>query len=426
MIDLKILRSSYKEVALALKKKGYDFDIETWSQLESERKVLQTETENLQSNLNNLSKEIGILKRDGHDSSNKENDASVITSEIKTQSKILESLLNKINDFLLGMPNIPDADVPEGVSEEDNIEIRTWGKARQFDFKVLDHLELGQMHAGIDMEAGAKITGSRFSVLKSDFSRLQRSLVNFMLDVHTKEHDYQEVYVPYIVNSDSLTGTGNLPKFEEDLFKLQTEQSFYLAPTAEVPVTNLFRNEIIESKDLPIKYVAHTPCFRSEAGSYGKDTKGIMRLHQFEKVELVQAVEASDSDQALEDLTGHAESILKKLEIPYRVVMLCGGDLGFGSAKTYDIEAWIPSQGTFREISSCSNFRSFQARRMKARWKNPTTNKVELINTINGSGLALSRTLLALVENFQQKDGSIVIPDALRAYFGSDSISTKA
>jgi len=426
MIDLKILRSSYKEVALALKKKGYDFDIETWSQLESERKVLQTETENLQSNLNNLSKEIGILKRDGQDSSNKENDASVITSEIKTQSKILESLLNKINDFLLGMPNIPDADVPEGVSEEDNIEIRTWGKARQFDFKVLDHLELGQMHAGIDMEAGAKITGSRFSVLKSDFSRLQRSLVNFMLDVHTKEHDYQEVYVPYIVNSDSLTGTGNLPKFEEDLFKLQTEQSFYLAPTAEVPVTNLFRNEIIESKDLPIKYVAHTPCFRSEAGSYGKDTKGIMRLHQFEKVELVQAVEASDSDQALEDLTGHAESILKKLEIPYRVVMLCGGDLGFGSAKTYDIEAWIPSQGTFREISSCSNFRSFQARRMKARWKNPTTNKVELINTINGSGLALSRTLLALVENFQQKDGSIVIPDALRAYFGSDLISTKA
>ena len=426
MIDLKILRSSYKEVAQALKKKGYDFDIETWSQLESERKILQTETENLQSNLNNLSKEIGILKRDGKDSSNKENDASVITSEIKTQSKILESLLNKINDFLLGMPNIPDADVPEGVSEEDNIEIRTWGKARQFDFKVLDHLELGQMHAGIDMEAGAKITGSRFSVLKSDFSRLQRSLVNFMLDVHTKEHDYQEVYVPYIVNSDSLTGTGNLPKFEEDLFKLQTDQSFYLAPTAEVPVTNLFRNEIIESKDLPIKYVAHTPCFRSEAGSYGKDTKGIMRLHQFEKVELVQAVEASDSDQALEDLTGHAESILKKLEIPYRVVMLCGGDLGFGSAKTYDIEAWIPSQNTFREISSCSNFRSFQARRMKARWKNPTTNKVELINTINGSGLALSRTLLALVENFQQKDGSIVIPDALRAYFGSDSISIKA
>ena len=426
MIDLKILRSSYKEVAQALKKKGYDFDIETWSQLESERKILQTETENLQSNLNNLSKEIGILKRDGKDSSNKENDASVITSEIKTQSKILESLLNKINDFLLGMPNIPDADVPEGVSEEDNIEIRTWGKARQFDFKVLDHLELGQMHAGIDMEAGAKITGSRFSVLKSDFSRLQRSLVNFMLDVHTKEHDYQEVYVPYIVNSDSLTGTGNLPMFEEHLFKLQTDQSFYLAPTAEVPVTNLFRNEIIESKDLPIKYVAHTPCFRSEAGSYGKDTKGIMRLHQFEKVELVQAVEASDSDQALEDLTGHAESILKKLEIPYRVVMLCGGDLGFGSAKTYDIEAWIPSQNTFREISSCSNFRSFQARRMKARWKNPTTNKVELINTINGSGLALSRTLLALVENFQQKDGSIVIPDALRAYFGSDSISAKA
>jgi len=272
------------------------------------------------------------------------------------------------------------------------------------------------------MESGAKITGSRFPVLKSDFARLQRSLIHFMLDIHTKENGYEEVYVPYIVNNVSLQGTGQLPKFEEDLFKLDSDQSHYLTPTAEVPVTNLFRNEILESTKLPIKYVCHTPCFRSEAGSYGKDTKGLMRLHQFEKVELVQAVEESDSENALEDLTGHAESILQKLELPYRVVSLCTGDLGFGSAKTYDLEVWVPSQDKFREISSCTNYRAFQARRMKARWKNPSTGKLELINTINGSGLALSRTLLALIENFQQSDKSIAIPDALRSHFGQDSI----
>ena len=272
------------------------------------------------------------------------------------------------------------------------------------------------------MESGAKITGSRFSVLKSDFAKLQRSLISFMMDVHVNENGYKEVYVPFIVNSQSLEGTGQLPKFEEDLFKLEGDQSYYLAPTAEVPVSNLLRDEIIESKQLPIKLVSHTPCFRSEAGSYGKDTKGIMRLHQFEKVELVQAVEEGDSDEALEELTIHAESILKKLEIPYRVVLLCTGDLGFASAKTYDLEAWVPSQNTYREISSCSNFRSFQARRMMARWKNPSNGKTELLNTINGSGLALSRTLLTLVENFQQKDGSIAIPDVLRDYFKADSI----
>jgi seryl-tRNA synthetase len=281
---------------------------------------------------------------------------------------------------------------------------------------------LGSLHNGIDMESGAKITGSRFSVLKSDFAKLQRSLIAFMMDVHVNENGYKEVYVPFIVNSQSLEGTGQLPKFEEDLFKLEGDQSYYLAPTAEVPVTNLLRDEIIESKELPIKLVSHTPCFRSEAGSYGKDTKGIMRLHQFEKVELVQAVEEGDSEEALEELTSHAESILKKLEIPYRVVLLCTGDLGFASAKTYDLEAWVPSQSAYREISSCSNFRSFQARRMKARWKNPSNGKTEFLNTINGSGLALSRTLLALVENFQQKDGSISIPDALREYFKADSI----
>ena len=300
--------------------------------------------------------------------------------------------------------------------------MRTSGNPRNFNFTPKDHLELGSQLGGIDMESGVKITGARFVVLNGDLARLQRSLINFMIDIHTKEHSYEEVYVPYVVNSESLFGTGQLPKFEEDLFKLQGKENFYLASTAEVPVTNLFRDEILDSNSLPAKFVCHTPCFRSEAGSYGLDTKGIMRLHQFEKVELVQAVEEKDSDTALEELTGHAEEILKRLELPYRVVTLCSGDIGFSAAKTYDIEVWIPSQNKYREISSCSNFRDFQARRMKARWKNPSTNKIELLNTLNGSGLALSRTVLAIMENFQQKDGSIAIPEALRDYFGSNKI----
>ena len=316
-----------------------------------------------------------------------------------------------------------DDDVPEGQNEEDNVEIRTVGKIRDFAFAPKDHLELGSALGGIDMESGVKITGARFTVLNGQLAKLQRSLINFMLDIHTKEHLYQEVYVPYVVNSESLFGTGQLPKFEEDLFKLNGKEDFYLTSTAEVPVTNLFRNEILDSKSLPIKYVCHTPCFRSEAGSYGLDTKGIMRLHQFEKVELVQAVEAQDSENALEELTRHAEEILKRLELPYRVVSLCSGDIGFSAAKTYDIEVWIPSQNKYREISSCSNFRDFQARRMKARWKDPSTKKNQYLNTLNGSGLALSRTLLALLENFQEKDGSIIIPDALRNYFGADIIN---
>ena len=423
MLDLKLLRNSPEEVAHSLKRRGYEFDLIKWSDLENKRKSLQSDTEGLQAQLNTISKKIGELKRSKQDSLKIEKEATKLSSLIKAKSKKLDTLLQKINGIVMEMPNMPDQDVPEGQDEKDNLEIRTHGTPPKFNFNPLDHLELGSLYDGIDMESGAKITGSRFSVLKSDFARLQRSLVSFMIDTHVNEHAYKEVYVPYIVNSQSLEGTGQLPKFEEDLFKLEGDQPYYLVPTAEVPVTNLLRDEIIESKNLPIKYVCHTPCFRSEAGSYGKDTKGIMRLHQFEKVELVQAVEEPDSEQALEDLTMHAESILKKLELPYRVVSVCSGDLGFAAAKTYDLEAWIPSQDTFREISSCSNFRSFQARRMKARWKNPSSGKVELLNTLNGSGLALSRTLLALVENFQQKDGSISIPDVLRDYFKSDKIS---
>jgi seryl-tRNA synthetase len=422
MLDLKLLRNSTSQVGALLKRKGYDFDLENWSTLENQRKTLQSETESLQAELNTLSKEIGDLKRSNEDSSDPEKNATELTTLIKAKSKDLDILLKTINEIVMGMPNIPDEEVPDGKDENDNVEMRTFGSVPKFNFNPLDHLELGNLHDGIDMESGAKITGSRFSVLKSDFAKLQRSLIAFMMDVHVNENGYKEVYVPFIVNSQSLEGTGQLPKFEEDLFKLEGDQSYYLVPTAEVPVTNLLRDEIIESKQLPIKLVSHTPCFRSEAGSYGKDTKGIMRLHQFEKVELVQAVEEGDSEEALEELTTHAESILKKLEIPYRVVLLCTGDLGFASAKTYDLEAWVPSQDTYREISSCSNFRSFQARRMKARWKNPSNGKTEFLNTINGSGLALSRTLLALVENFQQKDGSIAIPDALREYFKADSI----
>ena len=423
MLDVKLLRNSTDEVASSLERKGYEFDSVYWSDLEDQRKILQSDTESLQSKLNTLSKEIGELKRLNKDSSKIEKDATELTALIKVKSQDLDILLQTINKIVMSMPNIPDEDVPDGKDEKANVEVRTFGSVPKFDFTPLDHLELGKLHDGIDMESGAKITGSRFSVLKSDFAKLQRSLISFMMDTHINEHGYKEVYVPFIVNSQSLEGTGQLPKFGEDLFRLEGDQSYYLAPTAEVPVTNLLRDEIIESKHLPIKLVSHTPCFRSEAGSYGKDTKGIMRLHQFEKVELVQAVEEGDSEEALEELTTHAESILKKLEIPYRVVLLCTGDLGFSAAKTYDLEAWVPSQGTFREISSCSNFRSFQARRIKARWKNPSNGKIELLNTINGSGLALSRTLLALVENFQQKDGSISIPDALRDYFKSDKIS---
>ena len=421
MLDPKILRKDAKAVAKNLLKRGYVFDESLWNKLETKRKELQSFTEKQQSELNDISKSIGIAKKDSEDTSELQDQASKLTNKIKELTSDLDTLLEEIDNFVLSIPNLIDDDVPEGVDETFNVELRKEGTPRDFTFTVKDHLEIGRSHE-IDMEAGVKITGSRFKVLRNDIAHLQRALTNFMIDTHVSEHGYEEVYVPYIVNQDSLYSTGQLPKFEEDLFKIEGDTNFYLTSTAEVPVTNLFRDEIINSESLPIKYVCHTPCFRSEAGSYGRDTRGIMRLHQFEKVELVQAVEASDSEEALEELTSHAEAILKKLELPYRVVSLCSGDIGFSAAKTYDLEVWVPSQEAYREISSCSNFRSFQSRRMKARWKNNRENKTELINTINGSGLALSRTVLALLENYQESDGSVTIPDALRGYMGKDSI----
>lgn len=421
MLDPKKLRKETSEVALNLSRRGFNFDQNTWNDLESERKELQGSNEEQQSKLNDISKEIGLAVKEGKDSTQLKEQASELTALIKTQSKTLDDLLEDINQFVLSLPNLIDEDVPDGKNEDENLEIISVGSPRQFNFSPKDHLEIGD-NRGIDMEAGVKITGSRFKVLKNEIAHLQRALLNFMLDTHVKDHGYEEVYVPYIVNKDSLIGTGQLPKFEEDLFKIDGESNFYLTSTAEVPVTNLLRDEILESETLPLKYVCHTPCFRSEAGSYGKDTRGIMRLHQFEKVELVQAVESSDSEEALEELTGHAEAILQKLELPYRKVSLCSGDIGFSAAKTYDLEVWVPSQEAYREISSCSNFRDFQARRMKARWKNPSNNKIELLNTINGSGLALSRTVLAILENYQESDGSVAIPDVLRSYMGKDRI----
>ena len=421
MLDPKKLRKETSEVALNLSRRGFNFDQSTWNALESERKELQGSNEVQQSKLNDISKEIGLAVKEGKDTTQLKEQASELTALIKTQSKTLDDLLEDINQFVLSLPNLIDEDVPDGKNEDENLEIISVGSPRQFNFSPKDHLEIGD-NRGIDMEAGVKITGSRFKVLKNEIAQLQRALLNFMLDTHVKDHGYEEVYVPYIVNKDSLIGTGQLPKFEEDLFKIDGESNFYLTSTAEVPVTNLLRDEILESETLPIKYVCHTPCFRSEAGSYGKDTRGIMRLHQFEKVELVQAVESSDSEEALEELTGHAEAILQKLELPYRKVSLCSGDIGFSAAKTYDLEVWVPSQEAYREISSCSNFRDFQARRMKARWKNPSNNKIELLNTINGSGLALSRTVLAILENYQESDGSVTIPDILRDYLGKDKI----
>ena len=424
MLDPKLLRNNIKEVISNLKRRGYVFDESTWINLETRRKSLQGQTEDLRSELNDLSKEIGIAKKNSNDSSALQEKASLITAQIKEQSKDLDQLMEEIENFVLSIPNLIDDDVPVGDDEFSNAILRKIGEPKEFSFSPRDHLSLGQ-ETEIDMEAGVKITGSRFKVLKNEIAHLQRALINLMIDTHVSQHGYEEVYVPYIVNKDSLIGTGQLPKFEEDLFKIDGKNDFYLTPTAEIPVTNLLRDQILDSEKLPIKYVCHTPCFRSEAGSYGKDTKGIMRLHQFEKVELFQAVEASDSNESLEELTNHAENILKILELPYRVVSLCSGDIGFSAAKTYDLEVWVPSQQNYREISSCSNFRDFQARRMKARWRHKTEKKTELLNTINGSGLALSRTVLAILENFQESDGSVSIPDALRDSMGRTKILTR-
>ena len=425
MLDSKLLRNSIKTVEQGLKKRGSSVNMSVWTKLEKSRKGLQSYTEERKALLNNLSKKIGYLKANKKKSSKEEKEALALTSEIKDKSSELDEILKEQKDFLLELPNLPDEDVPKGKSEEDNVEVRKWGKIPEFSFKPRDHLELGKMLDGIDMDAASRISGARFSVLKSDLATLHRSLTQFMINTHVLNHGYEELYVPYIVNKESLTGTGQLPKFEEDLFKLRGNQEYYLTSTAEIPVTNMLRGQIVDSKKLPIKWVSHTPCFRSESGSYGKDTRGLMRLHQFEKVELVQAVEASNSEKALEELTNHAEEILKALEIPYRVVMLCGSDLGFSAAKTYDLEAWIPSQNKYREISSCSNFRDFQSRRMLARWKNEEKNNNELLHTLNGSGLAVGRTLLALLENNQLEDGSIKVPKVLEELLGKSKIEVK-
>lgn len=425
MLDPKLLRNSIETVEQGLKKRGSSVSMSVWTKLEESRKSLQSHTEEKKALLNSLSKTIGNLKVAKKSSSREEKEALELTKEVKDKSSELDEILKKQKDFLLELPNLPDEDVPKGKSEEDNVEVRKWGKIPEFSFKPRDHLELGKILGGIDMDAGSRISGARFSVLKSDLATLHRSLIQFMIDIHVRIHGYEELYVPYIVNKESLIGTGQLPKFEEDLFKLRGNQEYYLTSTAEIPVTNMLREQIVNSKELPIKWVSHTPCFRSESGSYGKDTRGIMRLHQFEKVELVQAVEASNSEKALEELTNHAEEILKALEIPYRVVMLCGSDLGFSAAKTYDLEAWIPSQSKYREISSCSNFRDFQSRRMLARWKNEEKNSNELLHTLNGSGLAVGRTLLALLENNQLEDGSIKVPKALEELLGKSKIEVK-
>lgn len=421
MLDIRRVRENPEEVAVALKKKGYDFDVESFKSLDAKRKQADVESQNLQAEKKKASKQVGMLIKDGLSPEEAKKKAlSGIDDKLEASVAQAKDIQQQIQDLLLSIPNIPDSEVPEGSDEEDNVEVRTWGEPKTFDFEVKDHVDVGQAIGGLDFELAAKITGSRFAVMRGGIARLHRALTQFMLNTHIDDHGYTETYVPYMVNADSLRGTGQLPKFEEDLFKIPfNDSSYYLIPTAEVPVTNIARDEILDANELPVKMACHTPCFRSEAGSYGRDTRGMIRQHQFEKVELVQMVKPEDSDQALEELTGHAEKILQALELPYRLVILCGGDLGFSAAKTYDIEVWLPGQQKFREISSCSNFRDYQARRMQARWRNPETNKPELLHTINGSGLAVGRTLVAVLENYQQEDGRVAIPKALQPYMGN-------
>jgi seryl-tRNA synthetase len=418
MLDPKFIRTQLNDAAALLAKRGVQLDVETISAVEEKRKKIQTHCESLQQESKTRAKNIGALKAKGEDIEPLLREVGDLKSQLTQAEADLTQIQQQWDELLSVIPNIPAEDVPVGKSEDDNVEIRTWGNPCQFDFPVKDHVDLGADLAQLDFEVAVKITGSRFAVMKKSLARLHRALIQFMLDTHTSSHGYDEIYVPFMVNRDSLFGTGQLPKFEEDLFKVRDEREFYLIPTAEVPVTNIFRDSIVDEKQLPIKFVCHTPCFRSEAGSYGRDTRGMIRQHQFEKVELVQFVKPEDSDKTLEILTGHAETILQKLGLPYRTIVLCTGDMGFSAAKTYDIEVWLPSQNRYREISSCSNFRDFQARRMKARYRSAESGKVELLHTLNGSGLAVGRTLLAVMENYQQVDGSILIPDVLLPYMG--------
>ena len=425
MLDPRLIRTDINSVAEQLKKRGFVLDIAALEQLEGKRKHCQVHTEQLQSQRNTRSKLIGQRKAAGENIELLLDEVTGLGDQLEQARAELAQVQQSLDDILLGIPNLPHESVPTGRDENDNVEIRRWGQPKTFDFEVRDHVDLGAAGNALDFEVASKLTGSRFVVMQGPMARLHRALTQFMLDLHTTEHGYTEAYVPYIVNRDSLRGTGQLPKFEQELFCVDADAGYYLIPTAEVPVTNIARGEILEAGELPLKLTSHTPCFRSEAGSYGKDTRGMIRQHQFEKVEMVQLVKPADAWDALEELTGHAETVLRKLELPYRVVVLCGGDLGFSAAKTYDLEVWLPGQQAYREISSCSCFTDFQARRMQTRWRNPDTGKPELVNTINGSGLAVGRTLVAVLENYQQADGSVTVPDVLKPYMGGiDSILT--
>jgi len=417
MLDPKRLRADLELVAEQLARRGFQLDIEKMQSLEEQRKALQVEQQELQNERNTKSKSIGKAKAAGEDVQPLLDEVAGLGDKLKAVSEKSDAVQAKLHALMMSMPNTPHDSVPDGKDEEDNREERTWGEIPTFDFEPKDHVDLGEGVKQLDFDTAAKVTGSRFVSMSGGLARLHRALTQFMLDTHIAEHGYTEVYVPYIVNGDSLRGTGQLPKFEEDLFKLEGTD-YYLIPTAEVPVTNLVRDVILDADQLPLKYVAHTPCFRSEAGAYGRDTRGMIRQHQFDKVELVCVVKPEDAFDMLEELTGHAEKILQKLNLPYRLVTLCTGDIGFSSTKTYDIEVWLPGQAKYREISSCSCFGDFQARRLQARWRNPETGKPELANTLNGSGLAVGRTLVAVLENYQQADGSIKVPEVLQPYMG--------
>ena len=418
MLDIKLLRNNLDETAAQLLRRNFVLDVDKFNELEARRKSVQQLTQTLQSERNSSSKAIGMAIGKGEDPQPLKDAVADLGEKLKAAEHELTEIQGEIDGIVHLIPNLLHESVTVGKDESENVEIAKIGEPAVFDFEPLDHVALGERHNWMDFGAASKLTGSRFMVLHQGMARLHRALVQFMLDTHTGEHGYQEVYVPYIVNKDSLFGTGQLPKFEEDLFKLEGDQDYYLIPTSEVPVTNLLRDEIVDEALLPLQFTAHTPCFRSEAGSYGRDTRGLIRQHQFEKVELLHFVKPDDSWDALERLRGHAEAILQELELPYRVVALCSGDTGFSAAKTYDLEVWLPGQQAYREISSCSNTQDFQARRMQARFRNSETGKPELLHTLNGSGMAVGRALVAVVENYQQADGSIRIPDVLKPYMG--------
>ncbi|MGF1613871.1 MAG: serine--tRNA ligase [Gammaproteobacteria bacterium] len=415
MLNPNLLRNQLDDTAARLRRRGFELDTLTLQALEQERKQVQVRTESLQQARNARAKTIGRLKATGQDVTSLLGEVADIGAELEKAKAALTTVQNQLEALQLEIPNLPHESVPEGQTEDDNVAVRYWGTPPEFEFQPKDHVDLGTALGGMDFELSAKIAGARFVTLFGPLARLHRALIDFMLDLHTREHGYQEVYVPYLVNAESLRGTGQLPKFGADLFRI-ADRDYYLVPTAEVPVTNIVRDRVLEAKDLPVKWVCHTPCFRSEAGAYGQDARGMIRQHQFEKVELVQLVPAGESYETLETLTQHAERVLQELELPYRVVALCAGDLGFASAKTYDIEVWLPGQRRYREISSCSNFEDFQARRLKARWRNPEVGKPELLHTLNGSGLAVGRTLVAIMENYQDAAGRIRLPRALHAY----------